>query len=65
MRRAFPDLKEHEVLALAVALEEEDGRIYGQFAHRLAESHPATAETFRRMQQEETAHQARLTALYR
>jgi len=46
-------------------LEEEDSRIYGQFARRLAASHPATAETFRRMQQEEAAHQARLVALYK
>ncbi len=65
MKRAFSDLKEPEVLALAAALEEEDGRVYGQFAQRLAASHPSTAGTFRRMQEEEQSHQARLTALYR
>jgi rubrerythrin len=64
MKRAYSDLAEHEILALAVALEEEDGRVYGQFASRLATTHPATAETFRRMQREEQSHQARLTALY-
>jgi rubrerythrin len=64
MTRSFSDLDEREVLALAIALEEEDGRIYGQFAQRLATSHPATAETFRRMQKEEAAHEERLAALY-
>ncbi len=64
MKRAFSDLKEPEILALAAALEEEDGRIYGQFAQRLATSHPSMAETFRRMQQEEASHQSRLTTLY-
>jgi len=64
MKRAFSDLNESEVLALAAALEEEDGRVYGQFAQRLASSHPGTAETFRRMQKEEATHQARLTALH-
>jgi rubrerythrin len=65
MKRAFSDLNESEVLALAVALEEEDGRVYGQFAQRLNATHPATAQTFRRMQQEEESHQARLAALHR
>jgi rubrerythrin len=64
MKRAYSDLAENEILALAIALEEEDGRVYGQFANRLATTHPATAETFRRMQREEQSHQARLTALY-
>lgn len=64
MKRAFSDLAEPEVLALAAALEEEDGRVYGQFAQRLMASHPGTAATFRRMQEEEASHQARLTALY-
>jgi rubrerythrin len=65
MKRAFSDLDESEVLALAAALEEEDGRVYGEFARRLSTSHPATAETFRRMQKEEASHHARLVALYR
>jgi rubrerythrin len=65
VKRAFSELSENEILALAAALEEEDGRVYGQFAQRLAESHPGTAETFRRMQREEEGHHARLVALYR
>jgi rubrerythrin len=65
MKRAFSDLAENEVLALAITLEEEDGRVYGQFAQRLAATHPATAETFRCMQREEISHQERLTAMYR
>lgn len=65
MKRAFSDLNEGEVLALAAALEEEDGRVYGQFASRLEATHPATAATFRRMQLEEESHCARLTEAYR
>ncbi|MCU1307156.1 MAG: hypothetical protein JWN45_1851, partial [Acidobacteriaceae bacterium] len=32
MARNFKDLSEREILALAISLEEEDGRIYGDFA---------------------------------
>ena len=32
MAKAFKDLTEQEVLALAISLEEEDGRIYADFA---------------------------------
>jgi erythrin-vacuolar iron transport family protein len=35
MAKAFHELTEREILALAIALEEEDGRIYGEFAERL------------------------------
>ena len=43
MSKAFTDLEEREILALAVALEEEDGRIYRDFAEKLKASHPAIA----------------------
>ncbi len=35
MARNFKDLSEQEILALAIALEEEDGRIYGDVAQGL------------------------------
>ena len=34
-QKKFRDLTEKEILALAIASEEEDGRIYGEFAEGL------------------------------
>ena len=50
MAKAFKDLSEREILALAITNEEEDGRIYGDIAEAMAQSYPATAEVFRGMQ---------------
>ena len=50
MARNFKDLSEREILALAIGLEEEDGRIYGDFVDGLRESYPATAKMFEEMQ---------------
>lgn len=63
--RSFNSLTEREVLALAISLEEEDGRIYGDFAESLRETYPATAQVFKGMQQEEIEHHACLMDLYR
>ena len=41
--RSFQSLSEHEILALAISLEEEDARIYGDFAEGLKADYPATA----------------------
>jgi len=65
MAKAFSKLSEQEVLALAVALEEEDARIYGDFADRFRKDYPATAATLIRMQQEESGHRQRLIDAYR
>jgi len=65
MPKAFSELSEQEVLALAISLEEEDGRIYGDFAHRLRESYPATTEMLLAMQREESVHRQRLIDRYR
>jgi Rubrerythrin len=43
MSKAFTDLEEREILALAIALEEEDGRIYRDFAEKLKASYPEMA----------------------
>jgi rubrerythrin len=65
MARNFKDLSEREILALAIALEEEDGRIYGDFVDGLRETYPATAKMFEEMQQEESGHRRGLIEMYR
>jgi rubrerythrin len=65
MARNFKDLSEREILALAIALEEEDGRIYGDFVDGLRETYPASAAIFEEMQVEESGHRASLLELYR
>src|SRR5580700_10356410 len=65
MARNFKDLSEQEILALAVSLEEEDGRIYGDFVEGLRESYPATAQIFEEMQAEENGHRRSLIDMYR
>jgi rubrerythrin len=63
--RSFHSLSEREILALAISSEEDDARIYADFADGLKDSYPASAEVFRRMQQEENTHRQRLFDLYR
>jgi rubrerythrin len=65
MAKNFKDLTEQEILALAITLEEEDGRIYGEFAQGLMQSYPATAKMLAEMQAEESGHRASLIDLYR
>jgi erythrin-vacuolar iron transport family protein len=65
MARNFKDLTEREILALAVSLEEEDGRVYADFADGLRETYPATAKLFDDMGAEESEHQASLIETYR
>lgn len=65
MAKNFKDLTEREILALAIALEEEDGRIYGDFVDGLSETYPATAKMFEEMQAEESDHRRRLIEMYR
>jgi len=63
--RTFDSLSEREVLALAIALEEEDARIYEDFADGLQENHPQQAAKFRELRQEENGHRHRLLEMYR
>jgi len=63
--RSFKSLTEREILALAISQEEEDARIYENFADGLKDSHPAQAEQFRKMRAEEDGHRHRLLDLYR
>ena len=64
MAKNFKELSEREILALAVALEEEDGRIYGDFVDGLRETYPATAQMFEEMQEEENGHRRALIDMY-
>jgi rubrerythrin len=63
MRKNFKDLDEREILALAVSLEEEDGRIYGEFVEGLRETYPPR-RLFEDMQAEEAWHRHALIELY-
>src|SRR5437588_155674 len=65
MARNFKDLSERDILALAISLEEEDGRIYADFADALREMYPATAKMFDAMREEESHHRASLIETYR
>src|ERR1700756_4318179 len=63
--RSFESLSEQEVLALAIALEEEDERVYGDFVENFRKDFPATAAMFDGMREEESTHRRKLIDLYR
>jgi rubrerythrin len=63
--RTFKSLDEREILALAISLEEEDARIYADFAEGLRADFPAVADQFAEMRKEEDGHRHRLLTLYR
>jgi erythrin-vacuolar iron transport family protein len=65
MARKFKDLSEREILALAISLEEEDARVFADFAEGLRETYPATAKLFDDMAAEESEHRASLFETYR
>jgi len=61
----FNALSERETLALAISLEEEDERVYADFADGLKRDFPASASVFDAMRGEESGHRRRLIELYR
>lgn len=63
--KRFDDLTEPEILALAISNEEEDGRIYADFAHGLRADYPDTARVFDDMATEENEHRRQLIAAFR
>ena len=65
MAKKFKDLSEREILALAVSLEEQDGRIYADFADGLRSAYPDTAKIFDEMREEESQHRNSLIESYR
>ena len=62
--KRFTDLSEREVLALAIANEEEDARIYLNFASKLRPMYPASASVFEDMAKEEQEHRHSLHMLF-
>lgn len=62
--KAFSELTEQEILALAISNEDDDARTYMTFANALGERFPASAKVFIAMAEEEHEHRRRLTALY-
>ncbi len=63
--RTFDSLSEQEILALAISLEEEDARIYDDFADGLKETYPVQAAKFNELRIDEDGHRHRLLDLYR
>src|SRR5881296_4458505 len=63
--RNFDSLSEREILALAISLEEEDERVYADYAEGLRQDFPASAAVFDGMRAEEAGHRHRLIELYR
>jgi rubrerythrin len=63
--RNFSDLSEREIIALAIGAEEEDGRIYLDFAEGLRSDYPGSAQVFIDMAAEEGEHRRWLIDLYR
>lgn len=64
-KKNFKDLTEQEILALAISLEEEDGRVYGDFAEGLRKTYPSSAKVFDEMKAEESGHRQSLIDIYR
>src|SRR5579863_9938499 len=64
-KKNFKDLSEQEILALAISLEEEDGRVYGDFAEGLRKTYPTTAKVFDEIKAEESHHRQSLIDIYR
>lgn len=63
--RNFADLNEQEILALAISLEEDQARIYADYAQGLAEDFPSSAKVFTEMAEEENTHRRWLIETYR
>ena len=64
MLKRISELSEPEVLALAISNEEEDARIYLNFATKLRPLYPASAKVFDEMAEEEQGHRHMLLQLY-
>ena len=63
--KAFSDLTEQEILALAISSEEEDARIYADYAQALKADYPASAQVFADMAHEENQHRRLLIDMHR
>jgi rubrerythrin len=63
-QRSLSALTDREVLALAIQSEEEDGRIYREFAEGLKATYPASAKVFTEMAEQESDHRRALLDLF-
>ena len=63
--KQFQSLSQQEILALAISLEEEDERVYADFAEGLRQDFPASAAVLDGMRAEEAGHRRRLIESYR
>ena len=63
--KTFDSLTEREILALAISLEEEDARVYEDFAGGIESDYPEQAKKFREMRHDEDRHRHRLLELYK
>src|SRR6056300_667145 len=64
-RKRFLDLKENEILALAISSEEDDARIYRTYADFLKKDYEDSSRVFEEMAQVEDAHRKMLIEKYR
>lgn len=64
-RKRFSDLSEQEILALAISSEEDDARIYRQYAEGLRAEFPSSAKIFDGMAEEEDHHRHLLIELHK
>ncbi|WP_434289519.1 iron exporter MbfA [Celeribacter sp. SCSIO 80788] len=64
-RRRFSDLSEQEIIALAISSEEDDARIYRQYAEKLRNDFPDSAKIFDGMAIEEDGHREALISLHK
>ncbi|CAM3423801.1 iron exporter MbfA [Paracoccus nototheniae] len=64
-RKRLSELSEQEVVALAIASEEDDARIYRHWAAFLRKEYPATAAVFDAMSAEEDGHRRMLLDIHR
>ncbi|GJM03186.1 MAG: membrane protein [Rhodomicrobium sp.] len=62
--KSFADLTEKEILALAISMEEEHGRLYLDYAEELREDFPGSARIFEEMAAEESEHRRSLIDIY-
>lgn len=62
-KRSFNSLTVPEILALAISLEDEDAKIFGEFARQLESRDKKAAERFKQMQKDEEEHKERLTRM--
>ena len=64
-KRSFSSLSAQEILAVAIAAEEDDGRIYSAYADALRVPYPASAKVFDEMAAEESEHRHMLIDMHR